>query len=267
MKKFSLILLIAIFAVLSLSIKAQKIPLIESLKEVSQLPAEIPQRVSALAFDGEKLWFAVYLDKGRYATFNPQTYEWKYSDAETQHQAIRRVSQPFYSAAGMFFVGKKLWVSGSYGESFGLIDTESWQVEKVFTQMARPELKKTNSQIYAGISFDGENLWMAWHLVDYKLPDSEVRQLLKINPETGKILEKYPLPALSRYDGAQGLTFDGANLWYIKDKHLFAFDLNGKLLARYKLERLYRPSGLAWDGKSLWIVQFDGKLWNLPFEN
>lgn len=264
MKRVACILIvIVLFAVFS---NAQKAPLIDELQAVSQLPAEIPQRVTALAFDGEKLWFAVYLDKGRYATYNPKNGEWKYSDSEPHHQAIRQISQPFSSASGMAFDGKKLWLSGSYGASFGRINTENWQVEKSFSQMVRPDLAKTNSQSYASMAFDGNNLWIAWHLFEYQLPASEVQQLLKIEPETGSILAKYPLPVGTRNDMTHGLTFDGTNLWHVKDRRLTTIDLDGKLIGGYDLKELKRPSGLAWDGNSLWIVEFNGKLWKLPFK-
>ena len=266
MKKSNLFFLIIVLKCLSLFANAQEAPLINELKEVSQFPAGIPQRVSAMAYDGEKLWFAIYQDRGRYATFNPKTSEWEYSDSEKHHAAIREVSQPFDSAGGMFFTGIKLWLSGSYGKSFGFINTETWKVEKVFRQMVRPDLEKTNSQSYASMTFDGTNIWIAWHLFEYKLPDSEVQQLLKVEPETGKILEKYPLPIGTRPDGTHGLTFDGTKLWHIKDRKLSAINLNGKVIAQYELKQLERPSGLAWDGTSLWIVEFNGKLWNLPFK-
>ncbi len=262
MKKF--ILLIFLLVTFAFSVFAQKIPLANELRQVSQLPAEIPQRVSALAYDGEKLWFSIYADKGHYATFNPQTNEWKYSDIESHHQEIQKLSSPFSSAAGMVFVGKRLWISGSYGETFGYINTDNWKVEKIFSQMVRPDLKETNSQSYADMTFDGTNIWIAWHLFHYKLPDSEVQQLLKIEPETGKVLEKYPLPVGTRPDGTHGLTFDGTRLWHIKDRRLSAIDLNGKLMAQYIFKELKRPSGMVWAGDSLWIVEFDGKLWNLP---
>lgn len=265
MKGFTFFIIVLL--TLTFSTFGQKVPLVSELKQVSQLPTEIPQRITALAYDGEKLWFAVYLDKGHYATLDLKTKEWKYSDSEVQQQAIRELTQPFDSASGMVFDGKRLWLSGSYGESFGYISTESWEVEKIYKQMVRPDLKKTNGQSFASMAFDGKNIWIAWHLCDYKLPDSEVQQLLKIEPETGKILEKYPLPIGTRPDMTHGLTFDGTNLWHIKGKNLSVIDLNGKLIAQYRLPELKRPSGLAWDGDSLWITEFDGKLWNLPFRN
>jgi len=254
-----------IFITFLVTAYAQRVPVIGELKQVSQVPDTIPQRITGMAFDGEKLWFPVYLSKGHYATFNPKTEEWKYSDDEKHHQAVRQISQPFSSSSGIVFVGKTLWLGGSYGESFGSINTETWKVEKHFTQKVRPDLP--GSQSYSSFAFDGTNIWAAWHGLAYKLSTSETQLLLKINPETGKIIEKHPLPAGSMPDMVHGLTFDGTRLWHIKDKKLSAIDLNGKVLSQFVLKDVNRPSGLAWDGESLWIVEFYGKVWKLSFEN
>lgn len=244
-------------------VNAQKTPIMSELKQVAQLSSNIPQRVEALAFDGEKLWFALYLGKGRYATFNPATNEWKYSDLEEQHKAIRQITQPFNSAGGMVFTKNKLWLSGSYGEMFGSINLETWQVEKEFKQKLRKDLK--NSQSYADMTFDGTYIWMAWHLFDFRLADSDVQKLLKIEPESGKVVENFPLPIGTRNDATHGLTWDGETLWHIKDNKLSAINSsNGKIIKQYVLKSLKRPSGLVYDGKNLWIVEFDGKLWSLP---
>jgi hypothetical protein len=253
---------LAFILVLFITAYSQNLSAFE-LKQVSQIPAEIPQRITGMAFDGERFWFAVYLSQGHYATYDPRNEEWKYSDNETQHQVTRRISQPFASASGMAFVGKTLWLGGSYDESFGSINTDTWLVEKHFVQKVRPDLP--GGQSYSSLAFDGTNLWAAWHGLAYKLPTSETQLLLKIDPETGNIMDTYPLPAGSKPDMVHGLTFDGEKLWHMKDKRLSAVDLNGKVLSQITLKDINRPSGLAWDGKSLWIVEFYGKLWKLSF--
>lgn len=243
---------------------AQKRPVIEELTHVSQVPAEIPQRISGMAFDGEKLWFSVYHSRGRYATYNDQTGEWKYSADETHHNAIRGISQPFSSTSGIAFNGKILWLGGSYGESLGSINLDAGQIEKHFTGKLRSDLH--NSQSYSSLAFDGKDLWAAWHMTEYKRPASESQQLLKIDQNSGEVLETYPLPPGSRRDVVHGLTFDGETLWHIKDRKLSAINLQGRVLSQFILKDLNRPSGLAWDGQFLWIVEFPGKLWKLPLK-
>jgi hypothetical protein len=262
MKRLIFIVLAA--SVFCLSGLSQKVPEIDDLKQVSQVPSEIPQRITGMAFDGEKLWFSVYLSKGHYATYNPKNQEWQYSNDNHHHKLIREISEPFGSTSGITFADKTLWFGGSYGESFGSINTETWKIEKHFAQEVKPNVP--GSQSYSSFAYDGVNLWVAWHWLSYKLPDSETQQLLKIDTETGKILEKFPLPAGSKPDMVHGLTFDGEHLWHIKDKKLSKLDRNGVLTAQFILQEMYRPSGLAWDGESLWIVEFSGKLWKIPFK-
>lgn len=252
---------ISIFVFVSL-VNAQRQPLIAGLTLVSQLPSDIPQRITGMAFDGEKLWFSVYLSRGHYATFESQTGQWTYSDNETQHAAISKISQPFTSVSGIAFNGRTMWLGGSYGASLGSIDLDSWNVERSFSGRLRPEFE--NSQSYSGLAHDGTNLWAAWHMCEYRLLAGESQALLKINQDTGQILARYDLPAGSRADSLHGLTFDGQTLWHIKDRKLSAISLEGKILVQYELKALRRPSGLAWDGQSLWIVEFDGKLWKMP---
>src|SRR5437762_12810032 len=123
-------LLIIVFV---LWVPAQRRPVIEELTQVSQAPSEIPKSVYGMAYDGEKLWFSVCHDKGHYATFKPRTGEWKYSDDERHHAAILRISQPFDCPGGIAFDRKTLWIGGSYGESLGSINTDTWQIDKHFT--------------------------------------------------------------------------------------------------------------------------------------
>ena len=251
--------------VLVIATYSQNLPLTAELKQVSQVPANIPQRITGMAFDGEKFWFPVYLSRGNYATFNPKTEEWKYSDDEKHRQAIRKISQPFSASSGIAFAGKTLWLGGSYGESLGVINTGTWEIEKHFKQKVRPDLP--GSQSYSSLAFDGTNIWAAWHSFVYKLPASETQQLLKINSNTGEIIEKYPLPPGDRNDGVHGLTFDGEKLWHVKDNRLSEIDLNGNVMRQFTLKELNRPSGLAWDGESLWIIEFSGKLWKPSFKS
>lgn len=252
MKKAKLFLFFGILLLSSLSVKSQRQPLIEELKAVCEIPAEIPRGISAIAYDGEKIWAASYLDKGRYATFDPQTQEWKFFDSEKERKAIGEVTGTWSSAGGMTFIGNKLWLASSYGFSFGNINTETWET-KVFKGKYKDD--ETASQSYRGIAFDGKYLWIAWHWYKYAMQNSETQVLLKIEPETGKVVEKFPLPPGTRNAGARGLIYDGENLWDLKDNLLSVIDTaNGSVISQYKLDKFKRAISLAWDGNSLLIV-------------
>jgi len=238
-------------------------PNLAALRLVAQLPAEIPQRVSGLAYDGQKLWLSVYLNRGRFVTLDPVSLEWIISDDRKANTVIGAVAGSFDSPGGMCFVDGKLWVAGSYGDSFGSINTQTWKVEKVFRGKQRKNERA--SQSYSSMAYDGTNLWIAWHWFRYDIPTSQTQLLLKIDPATGKVIDQFPAPAGSPPDGTHALTWDGWRLWHAKDQTLTAIDpANGRIISQYKLDQIKRPSGLAWDGKALWIIEFDGKVWRLP---
>lgn len=239
-------------------------PNFNELTLVTQLPAELPQRVMGLSYDGQKLWAPVYLGRGQFATLDPVTLEWHVSREPKQHAAIRDVSGPFGSPGASCFVNGKLWIAGAYGESFGAIDTRDWKIERMFKRLQR---SGPGSQFYSSMAFDGTHVWIAWHWFRYKLSPSETQRLLKIDTETGNVVAEFPAPAGTRTDGTHGLTWDGSRLWHAKDNRLSAIDpATGTVIAEYKLsDEIKRPSGLAWDGHSLWISQFNGKIWRLPF--
>jgi hypothetical protein len=52
----------------------------------------------------------------------------------------------------------------------------------------------------------------------------------------------------------------------MKDSLLSAIEPGtGLVTAQYTLPQVRRASGLAWDGRSLWVAEFDGKIWRLLF--
>ncbi|MCA1625284.1 MAG: hypothetical protein LC778_16105, partial [Acidobacteria bacterium] len=104
MKKAVLVLLFGIIVLTSLIVKAEKQPVTRELKLICETPAEFPSGISAIAYDGKKIWAASYLDKGRYATFNPQTQEWKFFDSEKERKAIGEVTGTWSSGHGMTFI-------------------------------------------------------------------------------------------------------------------------------------------------------------------
>lgn len=238
-------------------------PNLEELQLVTRLPSELPQRVSGFAFDGEKFWAVIYQGRGRYATFNPQTRSWQASNSNDHHRAITEVAGSFESPGGICFANGRLWVGGSYGESFGSINMQNWSIERLFRVRQRDD---GGSHSYASLAYDGQHLWIAWHWFNYRLPVSQTQLLLKIDPETGVVISRYPTPAGTRSDVTHGLTWDGARLWHIKNRRLSSIDsATGAVTAQYGLGQIRRPSGLAWDGEALWIVEFSGEVWRLPF--
>lgn len=264
-----LFLLLCISFVSCLLINAQSVsteskPNLQELKLVAQLPAELPQRVSGFSFDGEKFWAAIYLGRGRYATLDPTTLNWELSDSDEHHKVIGEVAGDFQTPSGICFTDGKLWVAGSYGGSFGSIDLRDWKVENLFKGKQRDD---EASQSYAALACDGNSIWVAWHWLKYKLPESQTQLLLQVDAKTGKVINEYPLPAGTRNDMTHGLAWDGTRLWHMKDKRLSSIDVStGKILSRYIVDQVKRPSGLAWNGEALWIIEFDGKVWRLPFQ-
>jgi hypothetical protein len=245
------------------SVAKPGIPNLGQLEQVAHLPRELPQRVMGLAYDGQKLWATIYLGHGIYATLDPATLTWQTSIMTSHQEVIKTVSGAFESPGGICFNKDRLWITGSYGESFGVIDLNTWKVERLFKGKQREDRA---SQAYSSVTFDGHNLWIAWHWFRYDLPVSDTQLLLKVDPETGQVVNHYPLPAGTRNDATHGLTWDGSRLWHMKDQLLTAIDpVSGEVTARYVLHQLKRPSGLAWANNALWIVEFRGNVWRLRF--
>lgn len=264
----NLLLLVMAALILSVtpvpSVALDSSPNLSELKLVTQLPAELPQRVMGFAFDGEKLWATVYHGDGRYATLDPATLTWKAKLLREHDDLIGRVANPRTSPGGICFGQGKLWMSGGYGESIASIDTQTLKVEELITGKRRQDHHA--SQSYSSLAFDGNYLWVVWHWFRYDLPVWQTQLLLKVDLQGGQVLAEYPAPAGTRPDGAHGLTWDGTRLWHVKDNRLSSIDpTTGEVTAKYQLAHLKRPSGLAWVKDSLWIVEFNGKVWQLPF--
>jgi len=240
-------------------------PDLQQLQLVTRLPGELPQRIMGLAYDGEKLWATIYLGRGRYARLDPVTLGWESNDQDEHYKVIGKVAGAFDSPGGICFANGVFWIAGAYGDSFGSIDRQSWKVQKLFKGRQRDDVSA--SQSYSSIAFDGEYLWIAWHWFRYAQPVSETQLLLKVDPATGKVVRQYPLPGGRRRDGTHGLTWDGARLWHMKDSKLSVIEpSNGAVVDQYLVKEIKRPSGLAWVDNALWIVEFGGAVWRLPFQ-
>lgn len=108
-------------------------PDLGQLKFVTQLTSEVPRRVSSIAYDGEKLWVGIYMGQGIYATLDPSSLQWTIGNEKKSRDAITDVSGSFYSPGGLCFINGKLWIGGSYGDSFGSVDPHDWKVENKFS--------------------------------------------------------------------------------------------------------------------------------------
>jgi hypothetical protein len=99
MRNVLLTCLVAVF-ILGPSVRsasAYATPDLDGLKLVTQLPPELPQRITGFAYDGEKLWAAIYHGHGLYATLDPSTLKWTISKEEKARKAISDLSGVFYS--------------------------------------------------------------------------------------------------------------------------------------------------------------------------
>lgn len=255
-------LLVILACSLAYAVPASSSPNLSGLQLVTQLPEELPQRIMGFAYDGEKFWATVYLGRGRYATLDPATLHWSVSNDDQQHKAISDVAGLYRSPGAIAFVNRNLWVAGAYGASFGSIDTQNWEIQRFFkaNRLEKPH------PMYTSMAFDGSHLWIVSHRSTCKPEALHMQTVLKVDPETGKVLAEFSVPPGKPNDATHGLTWDGSRLWHAKDQQLSAIDpATGQVMAQYLLPQLQRPSGLAWDGQALWIAQFDGKIWRLPF--
>jgi hypothetical protein len=258
-------LIVAIPLLAAISV-AQPAPAIAELEEVAQLPAEVPKRVGAIAFDGKRIWFALYAAKGMYVTYDPASKKWDTTQDEKLRASTEQVTGRFMSPGGLAFVDGKMWLASAFGESFGSIDIKYPAIFVLYTRFHNPSL--TGGQSYSDLTYDDTNIWIVWHASYYKNDGTQTQLLLKIDKETGDTVAEYPLIRRGNAgDGAHGLTWDGRSLWHAKGNFLTEYDRSGTMRKQFALEKVNRPSGLAWDGNSLWIAEFGGKLWRLPFSN
>ena len=237
-------------------------PNLREVKLVAQLPKELPQEIIGLAYDGEQLWATIFHGRGAYAKLDPASLTWTV-DKDPEHHRIIESVNGIGGPAGVCFADGMMWIGGAFGESFGPIDPQNWTTGRV---IKRKQRTGTGTQIYSSLAWDGNNLWIAWHWIDYKQPLEQTQRLLKVDPLTGNVIADFPVPPGNPNDLTHALTFDGTNLWHMKDQRLSAIDpATGKVTAVYIVPEICRASGLAWIKDTLWISEFNGKIWRLPF--
>jgi hypothetical protein len=243
------------------------IPILTNIEKVGQLPPEIPPRVGAMTFDRGQLWISIYYGNGLHARYDAVKNEWNLERDPAVASAIRKITD-HTGPGGWAFVDGRLWLghANKLESNYGwvdLVDSNQFaKLEKPATDEVH-KVEKPRSRSFAGLTYDGVNIWASWHACDYDVPVGDTQRLLKVDRDTAEILESYPLPYGSPADGARGLAWDGTRLWYAYGSHLMALNRGGNVLAHYTLKGVDRTSGMAWDGESLWIAEFEGKLWRI----
>lgn len=104
---------------------------------------------------------------------------------------------------------------------------------------------KTPGPCPTGLTFDGENLWLA---------DNYMDKIYKISPETGLILKSFESPG----HHPEGLAWDGKYLWHIDSGERLMYRLDpetGKALSILE-SNSRNPRDLAWDGEYVWIADY-----------
>jgi transglutaminase-like putative cysteine protease len=111
---------------------------------------------------------------------------------------------------------------------------------------------ETPGKIPTGLTYDGENLWMA---------DRKDKVLYAVNPDNGEVVREISSPAY----WPMGLTWDGESLWSADVKGgiplsenyngvVYRVDPDDGTILHTVSAPTGRPRGLAWDGEYLWCV-------------
>jgi len=240
------------------------IPDIKNLKLVIQ--PQRGMRISGLTHYKRSLWASLSHGKGRLATWAPGMRGWKLTTDDQLHAAVRNAAGSYGSPSGLCFYRGNLYIGGSYGDSIGVISPkDGWTLMKTFPGKHKDD---ENSQAYAAMAPGRNCVWIAWHWYKYDYPEEKTQRLLKMVPDTGKIIGDFPLSSGDPKVPSHGLAYGGYGLWHIKDQQLSGIDTSaGTVKVTYRLPQIKRPFGLASYQKSLWIAEDNGALWQLPFKS
>ena len=140
-----------------------------------------------------------------------------------------------------------LWVGEQVTDNAYLLD---WATGRVLQKV------ETESSNTSGIAYGGGFLWMAangkalWRKP--KPADATTGAVLKVDPKTGKTVERYSIPGGG---GVHGLLWAENFLWVttLALKSLTQVDVNFRTLRSIHVP-LDRAHGLAWDQGSIWCV-------------
>lgn len=140
-----------------------------------------------------------------------------------------------------------LWIGDQDTDGAYLVDWNGKVLRRV----------ETESSNTSGIAYGGGFLWMAANGKAYRRPpkptDATTGEILKVDPETGKTLARYPVPGGG---GVHGLEFAEGTLWItsLKLKMLSQVDPKNFGLIRQIPVHLGRAHGLAWDPPGIWVM-------------
>src|SRR5581483_9977309 len=144
-----------------------------------------------------------------------------------------------------------LWVGDQVTDHAYLLD---WKTGEMLHKV------ETESSNTSGIAYGGGFLWMGANGPVKKVPgwrparpaDAKDGEVLKVDPETGKTIARYPIPGGG---GVHGVTWAENSLWVatLALKKLTQVDVNFKILRSIPVT-LDRTHGFAWDNGYFWCL-------------
>lgn len=115
----------------------------------------------------------------------------------------------------------------------------------------------------SGVTIGGDFLWMASNGTTVARPhratDTHKSAVLKIDPASGKCIDRYPTPDGG---GIHGIEWDGGNIWVtgFNPKSIYLVDPSGwKVLHSFPVD-MQRLHGLARDGEGIWCAHTTDKV-------
>jgi hypothetical protein len=141
-----------------------------------------------------------------------------------------------------------LWVGEQTTDRAHLLD---WRTGKVLRSV------NTESSNTSGIAYGGGFLWMAANGKaigrDPKPTDAARGEIVKVDPENGKTVARYPLPDGG---GVHGVVYVDGTLWMtcFKWQALCQVDAKDFRLLHKIPVHLSRAHGLAWDPPGIWVM-------------
>jgi len=104
---------------------------------------------------------------------------------------------------------------------------------------------KTPGPCPTGLTFDGQNLWIA---------DAYTDKIYKLDPNSGKILKTLDAPGYH----PEGLAWDGECLWNIDsgERYMYRLDPETGTTVSILESNSSSPRDIAWDGEYLWIADY-----------